>query len=345
MHSRIVAGVKKYAQQHHPAAYLDLTEALDRISSDIFVWSYHIIQARAFGRRLPWTSLVPLADCFNHANLPVRYALDTVGDGTVGGARGGTIDPGENSGVFTLFPSGNNCYSRGCEVFNSYGRRDNSHLLLDYGFAIMNNEWETVSIRASLIKGESPKEIAAYELRRSALRDLGYRSVRTVKLQKSVFADDGLLMFRVSNVHPDETGNDLEVNILDLLQPFDKNVEVRALSGLMGLIREVGQGEWTTSVGDDEAELASLNLGKENAEASLRKKTAVEYRLTRKRIVREAVQKLERAFIILTSSGDFDDSENGKDDSDPGDKNDENCGYDEKYLAYLAALRQLVKEG
>jgi hypothetical protein len=87
MHSRVVATIKRYAQQKDPDSYLDTSEALDGISAKLFVWSYHIIQARAFGRRLPWTSLVPLADCFNHANLPVRYALDTVGDGSVGGAK------------------------------------------------------------------------------------------------------------------------------------------------------------------------------------------------------------------------------------------------------------------
>lgn len=45
--------------------------------------------------------------------------------------------------TFRLFPTGSNRYPTGSEVFNSYGRRDNRHLLMEYGFAILDNEWET----------------------------------------------------------------------------------------------------------------------------------------------------------------------------------------------------------
>ena len=34
----------------------------------------------------------------------------------------------------------------GEEVFNSYGRRKNDNLLLDYGFAMLDNEHECVSV-------------------------------------------------------------------------------------------------------------------------------------------------------------------------------------------------------
>jgi hypothetical protein len=33
---------------------------------------------------------------------------------------------------------------QGAEVFNSYGRRSNENLLVEYGFAMMDNEWERV---------------------------------------------------------------------------------------------------------------------------------------------------------------------------------------------------------
>jgi hypothetical protein len=33
-------------------------------------------------------------------------------------------------------------YAKGSEVFNSYGRRQNDNLLLDYGFALLDNEWD-----------------------------------------------------------------------------------------------------------------------------------------------------------------------------------------------------------
>jgi hypothetical protein len=46
--------------------------------------------------------------------------------------------------VFRLFPTGENRYAKGTEVFNSYGRRPNDNLLIDYGFAMEDNEWDSV---------------------------------------------------------------------------------------------------------------------------------------------------------------------------------------------------------
>jgi hypothetical protein len=31
-------------------------------------------------------------------------------------------------------------------VFNSYGKRPNDNLLLDYGFSMLENEWDTVDL-------------------------------------------------------------------------------------------------------------------------------------------------------------------------------------------------------
>ena len=96
----------------------------------------HQILARAFGRRLPWTALVPFADFLNHTNVQTKYAY-----------RPTNLD--ENDEIehttaydgfeFTLFPTGSNHYKAGEEVFNSYGRRENDNLLLDYGFAMYDN--------------------------------------------------------------------------------------------------------------------------------------------------------------------------------------------------------------
>lgn len=94
-----------------------------------FAFAWKTIQARTFGRRLPWTALVPFADCLNHANVATKYDFDVA-----------------QNGLFRLFPSAANAYAAGAEVFNSYGRRANFHLLLDYGFALPDNEWDYVDI-------------------------------------------------------------------------------------------------------------------------------------------------------------------------------------------------------
>jgi len=68
---------------------------------------------------------VPFADCLNHGNVATKYDYDV-----------------DNNGVFRLFPTAENHYPAGAEVFNSYGRRPNNNLLLDYGFALKDNEWD-----------------------------------------------------------------------------------------------------------------------------------------------------------------------------------------------------------
>ena len=40
---------------------------------EVFRWAWMTIQARAFGRRLPWTALVPFADTLNHGNYQTKY--------------------------------------------------------------------------------------------------------------------------------------------------------------------------------------------------------------------------------------------------------------------------------
>jgi hypothetical protein len=119
MYNRTVTALNKMHPDHFP---------LKEFTYERFKFSWNSVQARAFGRRLPWTAMVPFADCLNHTNVQTKYDFDV-----------------DNNGVFRLFPTGNNHYPQGAEVFNSYGRRPNENLLMDYGFAILDNEWDDVS--------------------------------------------------------------------------------------------------------------------------------------------------------------------------------------------------------
>ena len=47
---------------------------------------------------------------------------------------------------FTFITGEKNSYIAGSEIFNSYGRRTNSFLILHYGFAMMNNIYDSLTV-------------------------------------------------------------------------------------------------------------------------------------------------------------------------------------------------------
>ena len=128
---------------------------------DRFRHAWMSIQARAFGRRLPWTALVPFADCLNHTNVQTKYDFNV-----------------NENGTFRLFPTGRNRYEKGQEVFNSYGRRDNHFLLMEYGFALYKNEWDTVDMTLAIMDTDEEAE-----RKRELLKDLYISTTRRFKLR------------------------------------------------------------------------------------------------------------------------------------------------------------------
>ena len=128
---------------------------------DRFRHAWMTIQARAFGRRLPWTALVPFADTLNHTNVQTKYDFNV-----------------NSNETFRLFPTGRNRYEKGAEVFNSYGRRDNHFLLMEYGFALLNNEWDTVDMTLMILDTDIDAE-----RKRELLKQFYISTTRRFKLR------------------------------------------------------------------------------------------------------------------------------------------------------------------
>ena len=99
----------------------------DDFTFELFSWAWAIIQSRSFGRRLPYTALVPFADCLNHGNVNMTYDYD------------------HTRGVFTM--TCGQALGKGAQVLNSYGRKSNTELLMDYGFVLgPENEWNVLDL-------------------------------------------------------------------------------------------------------------------------------------------------------------------------------------------------------
>lgn len=224
-----------------------------------------VAQARAFGRRLPWSALVPMADCLNHSNVQTKYDYD------VGG-----------NGVFRLFPTGDNRYGRGTEVFNSYGRRSNAHLLLDYGFALLDNEWDLVELPFPTRKcPEAGANAAPPPPLSLAQRTLLLRAGvarHGLLVGSKCFCWDALTYLRVSAWEAETVAHATRTN-LDVGKARGQEEELQCLDAF-----DESLGAWlgaqATSVEEDEALLEQARQsGRDNAVS------AITYRLTRKRVV------------------------------------------------------------
>jgi hypothetical protein len=292
-----------------------------------FCW--YSIMARAFGKRLPWTAMVPFADCLNHANVQTKYDYNVDGNG-----------------LFRLFPTGYNAYLKGSEVFNSYGRRPNDNLLLDYGFAMVDNEWDRVEIMLSL-----PEKEALFETKRRLLYDIGKNWTQAAELARDGFPVAALDFLRIAALTgpeidhldktlgiPDDSNGDgsgdgskvgdsrkgagLDGRPADWFDRLSKGAtyraqrrrcyghvmsvsnELSAVKTLRNVLESLVAGRVTT-VEEDEALLEGLDgwdpqaregedkAGDDVEEARWRRQCAIVYRLTRKRVVDATIHKLD----------------------------------------------------
>lgn len=238
----------------------------EQYTREKFAFTWKTIQARTFGRRLPWTALVPFADCLNHTNVATKYDLDV-----------------DSNGMFRLFPSGSNSYAAGKEVFNSYGRRSNFQLLLDYGFALPENEWDYVDI-------ELPKDTMAKKFpflrrlqldRRSSLEELFPVSVlgTVAALSPTVAAaGDGT---------SSGSSSDADAERVALQTGYEW------LRGVMGTALE----KFGSSIHDAELQLS-------DAELPPRRRAALVYRVSRMKIVDHVIRQIDAALDrIKTPAG------------------------------------------
>ena len=255
----------------------------EKFSFQSFVFCWFTIQARAFGRRLPWTALVPFADCLNHGNLQTKYDYNT-----------------ENNQTFRLFPTGTNNYKMGCEVFNSYGRRPNDNLLLEYGFAMLDNEWDDLSLTLSLTK-----RLGLFDEKVAVISSFKWIFSRSYLFCLREFPMEALSFLRVCVCESLE-----ELNYLQLKGKrcvVSLNNELRALQHFVAELKlfYIDLCRQSSQVAD--AELLQLLNRKEyiapadDFRRQDRVQSAVVYRLTRKNIACQTINRLQIAIEILSA--------------------------------------------
>ncbi|GMF21804.1 unnamed protein product [Phytophthora lilii] len=233
-------------QSKYPGEFPDQLYTFER-----FKFAWKTIQARTFGRRLPWTALVPFADCLNHTNVATKYDFDV-----------------NDNGLFRLYPSASTSFEKGSEVFNSYGRRSNFQLLLDYGFALTNNEWDYVDV-------DIGKDHPGPRGRR--LRFVK----RVIRIDEQSSLDELFppsFLAALADPLPDEEKSEAAADLAELTALCD------ALKWLRGILVET-IAEWGTAESDEQL------LQDEGISDRLR--AAITYRSSRRQIVLKVLDQLD----------------------------------------------------
>lgn len=258
-------------------------------------------QSRAFGRRLDFTSFVPLADLLNHANVQVTYSLSSTPHyeqplpppPAPSQPQQQQQQQPPQQRVFRLFyptTSGSGVSVRaGAEVFNSYGRRGNAFFLLHYGFALYDNEWESVALPPP---PPIPRGAPALQ---AAILALGERAGKVFAGTHAVAAGgfnwDLLCYARTLTAalqQEEENQQHPQQGRLDLTRPLSRAQEGAALRWL-GAFLEEALAAFPTTAEEDEAALRSL----EEERGPYRLRAAVTYRLTRKRVLRKQLRAVD----------------------------------------------------
>eukprot|EP01036_Dinobryon_divergens_P030163 gene30164-39360_t len=73
LYNRAIGGLNRRYPENFP---------LVDYSLKLFKFCWNSVQARAFGRRLPWSAMVPFADCLNHSNVQTKYDFNIDGNNT-----------------------------------------------------------------------------------------------------------------------------------------------------------------------------------------------------------------------------------------------------------------------
>lgn len=329
---------KLYIQNLYKSSVLKLVDKYPNIfkvsdySYDLFRFAWHAIMARAFGKRLQYSAMVPLADCLNHANVQTKYDCNFDGNG-----------------VFRLFPTGKNFYSAGSEIFNSYGRRRNDNLLLEYGFAMLDNEWELLLLDSPIVESYS----FAQE-KQSILFKLEIQLSRGLSIRRLEFPWEALLTCRILLAGEDEleslssilslqhslecvqphelqSRNSLATTIMEQQQrqqqqqkPIRKpnnyvisiSLEKRVCEVLLKILNNYKLSHFSTTIEEDTNQLKILksasNVPKgesclsNNQINTNRMSCAITYRLTRKRVIQITIERLTALARALDHIGGSD---------------------------------------
>lgn len=235
------------------------------------------------------------------------------------------------SGFFRMYLTAETAFRAGQQVFISYGRRDNRHLAMEYGFVLLDNEHETVRLQPGSAHDYGQVAIPPHTAR--VLLLTGTASLQPCELRHGAWCSDIMTLFRIMALDERElaqwapgaapgrslaaaaaaaavaisgslagtslggssgaTGKALK--FATFTRPLNLRNEVAALEMLIAYYHSVLKG-FGSSVQEDEDMLAH------KPPYGWRLQVALQYRITRKRIVQNQLELSRHILNMLRAS-------------------------------------------
>jgi hypothetical protein len=142
-----------------------------------YLWARHIVDSRSWLVREGVVALVPVADLANHV------------------ASGPLVNMNQDEQMAVV--TANSAIRAGEQIFFSYGRKSNSHLMLHYGFVIPENEDDVLQMSLDF-NGDSPFD----ETKREIFRQVGVDSHITGAINTYGIDSRIVLFLRIAYLTP-----------------------------------------------------------------------------------------------------------------------------------------------
>lgn len=275
------------------ASNSSLSDAFDGVDIDANAlgWAFGVVTSRAFRTRGPHhpAAMLPLIDMANHSFKPNATVIPLA------------------SKPSTLILRASEPISAGSEIVLSYGNLQNDFFLMDYGFVVPDNPFETVSLQFDVGLVEAAKAISSStycssigdgtsgardmfsslaEWKQRPLAALGLLKDTEVHIKRSLQPVDSRLLAAL-RVMCAESPEDVKYQDPESLgvwdRPLSQNNEMMALRTLRGLCAIV-LARFSTTLEED-CELLKV-ISDHNS------MLAVLFRMEKKKVLKEALQEI-----------------------------------------------------
>jgi hypothetical protein len=175
-------------------------------------------------------------------------------------------------------------YKQGDQLFNCYGLRTNRFLLLNYGFCLRNNKYNSLGFKV-FVNYQAPKKESPSKQEESD--DSQYQKV--IRLKKDKLSEDLLQYLRANLIFTYKGGNK---EMLLVSSPVDIDFELYVVSCALNLMKNMRNTKYPTTLEQDRKMLAQIF-------DNWRFKLALIHRINQKEILEDQIKLLAILLRIL----------------------------------------------